>query len=143
LHNSFTLTITIQNRDNYRTAEVLLDVDSSEAFVLAGPRHARIPALLAATSHDITYKMIPLLTGVVALPTFRVQDQRRKANIASFVHAESERASVDGGAAQNTEVTGKLIKVVVAGRDWRSADEVETQLFDAAPRAHTIFVSPY
>lgn len=77
LHQPCTLKLTVQNRQKARTADLFLQVESSEAFVLAGPRQTRLPTLLPGTSEDIYYNAIPLLCGRVKLPTFKIHDRRR------------------------------------------------------------------
>lgn len=138
LHEAFSIHLVVQNRHPSRTADIYLDVDSSDAFVLAGPRHAHLPALLPGTSEEISYKIFPLLTGVVRLPNFRLYDRRKPLGVASGGDDEAAEGGVDGGG------TGKPIHVVMVGKDVRSPSTSMDALRSVEdPHVHTILVYPY
>ncbi|KAF8308283.1 hypothetical protein DL93DRAFT_2220330 [Clavulina sp. PMI_390] len=152
LHEAFALTLVIHNRQRSRTADVYLDVDSSEAFVLAGPRHARLTTLLPGTSEEVRYRLMPLLTGVVKLPNFRVVDRRKQLGFAGTeLPAEGEgvtggapgSAPGGGGPAEPQDI-GRPIQVVMVGQDViLLPDSVGSESEGAELSPHTIFVHPY
>ncbi|KAG8957730.1 hypothetical protein FRC03_009851 [Tulasnella sp. 419] len=77
LHQPVPITLTIQNRQAAHTADLILQTESSEAFVIAGPRSCRLPTLLPSTSVDVRFNVVPLMCGMCRLPTFKVFDRRR------------------------------------------------------------------
>jgi len=120
LHHPFGLRLTVQNRRKFRTAEPILDVDSSEAFVLSGPRHARLPMLLPGTSDDVFFNLIPLSCGFVRLPTFKVHDRRKL----GVLREDEGGSSIDpsGEAAMNSEedrIAAARVPVLLVERDIR------------------------
>jgi len=79
LHRPFAATLIIQNRSPSRTADLVLQTESSEAFVVAGPRTSRLPTLLPGTSIDIRFNLVPLLCGTSCrLPAFKIYDRRKR-----------------------------------------------------------------
>lgn len=141
LHQPFSLQLTVQNRQASRTAEVVLDVDSSEAFVLAGPRHAKLTTLLPGTSESISFTLMPLLTGTVRLPTFRLQDRRKALGVTSAITDAEGRAD---GAGVGDATVGRPVHVVMVGKDARpSARASESFASVESPHVHTISVYPY
>lgn len=78
LHRPFAATLHIQNRSPSRTADLVLQVESSEAFVVAGPKAIRLPTLLPSTSVQVRFNLVPLQCGMGRLPTFKVFDRRQR-----------------------------------------------------------------
>ena len=140
LHEAFSVHLVVQNRHPSRTADLYLDVDSSEAFVLAGPRHAHLSALLPGGSEELAFQLFPLLTGVVRLPNFRLYDRRKLLGAPT----EGNDEAVEGMAVADGAETGKSIQIVMVGTDaW--SPSASTPPFGSAenPHLHTIFVYPY
>ncbi len=76
LHQPFIISLTVQNRNAIRTADLLLQTESLEAFVVAGPKTCRLPTLLPGTSAEIRFSVVPLLCGHRKLPNFKVMNRR-------------------------------------------------------------------
>jgi len=140
LHVAFPVHLVVQNRHPSRTADVFLDVDSSDAFVLAGPRHARLSTLLPGTAEELSFKLLPLLTGVVRLPNFRLHDRRQLLGVVSGVDDEA----ADGTAGADGSGTGKPIQVVMIGKDVRPPSiSAPPPGSTEEPPIHTVLVYPY
>lgn len=54
----------------------MLAIESSEAFVVSGPKSCRLPALLPGSSTDIRFHVVALSCGLCRLPTFKVLERR-------------------------------------------------------------------
>lgn len=80
---------------------------------------------------------MPLLTGVVKLPTFRLQD-RRKA-LGTALHA----SDADGGEGTAGEPVGRPVQIVMVSRDARASAGAEPLESVENPHVHTISVYPY
>lgn len=144
LHQAFSLDLTVQNQHPSRTADVYLDVDSSEAFVLAGPRHARLTTLLPGTSEQISYKLMPLLTGSVRLPVFRLYDRRKPLGLTGSAATMDGDGGADGTTSADGAGNGRPIQVLVVGQDAAvSLSSAETLANSSDLYVHTIFVYPY
>ncbi|KAG8862565.1 hypothetical protein FRB96_001122 [Tulasnella sp. 330] len=77
LHQPFLVILRIQNRSSERTADLILQTEASDAFVVAGPKSSGLPTLLPASSIDVRFNLVPLMCGSCRLPTFKVFDRRR------------------------------------------------------------------
>ena len=138
LHEPFTLTLSIQNRQRFRTADPWLDVDSSETFVLAGPRHIHLPTLLPGMSEDILYNLIPLSTGEIPLPTFKVHDRRKPPGLL-----------LEDDAGEQTDVTHERtaatrVPVLLVSKDIRLDEPAHVEGRQREQlEAHLITVYPY
>ncbi|KAI0669705.1 Gryzun, putative trafficking through golgi-domain-containing protein [Trametes maxima] len=81
LHTPIPLRLTIRNRHPTRSAAatVQLEPDGAagrDAFVVAGPRHARVPVLLPGQDVCVTWNLVPIECGRVRVPRVRVLDRR-------------------------------------------------------------------
>ncbi len=138
LHEPFILTLSIQNRQYFRTADPYLDVDSSEAFVLAGPRHTRLPTLLPGMSEDIPYRLIPLSTGEIPLPTFKVHDRRKPPGLLQEDDA-GEQTDVT-----HEHTTATRVPVLLVSKDIRLDAPVHAEGRQSERlETHLITVYPY
>jgi hypothetical protein len=101
--------LTIRNHHPTRSANVTvqLEPDPADGFVAAGVRNGRVPILLPGAEERLTWRLIPLECGQIALPRLKVMDRRR----------------VLGSGTSDTEVEsqGELVKVVDVRRDERDA----------------------
>jgi len=98
LHTPFALALIIKNEHSYRTADVVLQLDSSESsFVASGPRNTRLKALLPGAADVIWYNIIPLECGRQKLPAFRLFDRRKVGAHESRSQAEEDGDGGDSG----------------------------------------------
>ena len=84
LHVAIPLRLTIRNRHPTRSANVTvqLEPEGSEAFIVAGLRHGRMPILLPGAEESVTWNLIPVECGLVRVPNIRVLDRRSAVQIA-------------------------------------------------------------
>ena len=78
LHVPLSVTIKIRNRHSWRTADVYLQVEPSDHFVLSGLRSGSLPVLLAGSEEHLAFNLIPVSCGTVRLPTFKLLDRRKE-----------------------------------------------------------------
>ncbi|KAL9940851.1 hypothetical protein V8E36_000339 [Tilletia maclaganii] len=78
LGEPFVLKALVKNEQSFRTADVRLEVESSDSFVFAGARKLMIPALLPRSERKVVWRLVGRQTGWVALPTIRAEDWRAK-----------------------------------------------------------------
>ncbi|KAF8511539.1 Gryzun, putative trafficking through golgi-domain-containing protein [Gautieria morchelliformis] len=78
LHVPMTITVTIRNRHPWRTADLYLQVEPSDHFVLSGLRSGSLPVLLAGSEEHLGFNLIPVSCGTVRLPTFKFLDRRKE-----------------------------------------------------------------
>ncbi|KAF8331398.1 Gryzun, putative trafficking through golgi-domain-containing protein [Cantharellus anzutake] len=136
LHQPFILTLSVQNRQRFRTADLYLDVDSSEAFVLAGPRHTRLPTLLPGMSEEVFFNLIPLSTGEVRLPTFKVHDRRKPPGL---LPPENEDEQTD---APYNHASLSRVPVLLASQDARFEEPEQAEGARVDPDALPMIVYP-
>ncbi|PIL33423.1 hypothetical protein GSI_04045 [Ganoderma sinense ZZ0214-1] len=84
LHAAIPLRLTIRNRHPTRSANVTvqLEPEASEAFVVAGLRHGRMPILLPGAEESVTWNLIPVECGLVRVPNIKVLDRRSAVQVA-------------------------------------------------------------
>ncbi|KAK0555545.1 hypothetical protein OC845_000114 [Tilletia horrida] len=78
LGQPFVLRATIKNEQAFRTANVRLEVESSDIFVFAGPRRLTVPALLPRSERKVVWRLMARQTGWVDLPAVRAEDARAR-----------------------------------------------------------------
>ncbi|CAD7063066.1 unnamed protein product [Tilletia caries] len=78
LGQPFLLHAVIKNDQPFRTADVRLEVESSDSFVFAGARKLTLPALLPRSERKVVWRLLGRQTGWVPLPTIRAEDWRAK-----------------------------------------------------------------
>ncbi|KAI1785207.1 Gryzun, putative trafficking through golgi-domain-containing protein [Ganoderma leucocontextum] len=95
LHTAIPLRLTIRNRHPTRSANVTvqLEPEGSEAFVVAGLRHGRMPILLPGAEESVTWNLIPIECGLVRVPNIKVLDRRSAVQIAQ---QQSEQGQPEG-----------------------------------------------
>ena len=95
LHAPIPLRLTIRNRHPTRSANVTvqLEPEASEAFVVAGLRHGRMPILLPGAEESVTWNLIPVECGRVRIPNIKVLDRRSAVQIAQ---QQGEQAQPEG-----------------------------------------------
>lgn len=108
LHASTPIHLTIRNRHPSRSAHVsvTLDLDPSDAFVVAGLRNGRLPILLPGSEEKLSWKLIPIECGYVKIPRIKVMNVRRAA------------LPSQGGA--EVDVEGEAVKVIDVRADWNA-----------------------
>ena len=126
--------LTIRNHHPTRSANITvqLDPDPTDGFVVAGIRNGRVPILLPGAEERLTWRLIPLECGHVALPRLKVMDRRR--------------ALGGAGSDEEVESQGDMVKVVDVRRDERdetgSAVGVVGGALDAGRGWSTVLVLP-
>lgn len=115
--------------------------------MLAGPRHARLTTLLPGTSEQISYKLMPLLTGIVKLPTFRLYDRRKPLGLGGSAAPvdSADGAATDGKSSADSAGTGRPIQILMVGQDAILSPSFTEPIGSSGdqPLVHTIFVYPY
>ncbi|KAI0645251.1 Gryzun, putative trafficking through golgi-domain-containing protein [Trametes meyenii] len=81
LHSPIALRLTIRNRHPTRSAAATVQLEpdgaaGKDAFVVAGPRNARVPVLLPGQDVCVVWNLIPIECGPVRVPRVRVLDRR-------------------------------------------------------------------
>ena len=79
LHQPVPLRLIIRNRHPTRTANVTVQLEpdaATDAFVVAGLRHGRVPILLPDTEERLVWNLIPVECGLVRVPRVKVVDRR-------------------------------------------------------------------
>ncbi|KAI0061971.1 hypothetical protein BV25DRAFT_1805032 [Artomyces pyxidatus] len=81
LHVPVHAKLIIRNHHPTRTASVTvqLEPDAADAFLVAGLRSGRVPALLPGTEEELVWTLIPVVCGFVRVPRIKVVDRRRSA----------------------------------------------------------------
>jgi len=118
LHVPTQVQLAVRNRHLSRSANVtvMLDLEPSDAFIVAGLRNGRLPILLPGSEEKLSWNLIPVECGHVKIPRIKVMDVR---------HASPP--SQDAGV-RNTEagVEGEVVKVVDVRADWRTGSADST-----------------
>ncbi|KAG1737900.1 Gryzun, putative trafficking through golgi-domain-containing protein [Suillus paluster] len=112
LHVSTPIHLTVRNRHPSRSANVTvtLDLDPSDAFIVAGLRNGRLPILLPGSEERLSWNLIPIECGHVKIPHIKVMDVRRAVQ-------PSHGAGVPS---TEVDVEGEAIKVVDLRADWNT-----------------------
>jgi len=121
LHRPFAAVLTVQNRSTSRAADLILQTEASDAFVVAGPRMSRLPTLLPWSSVEVRLNLVPLLCGTRKLPMFKVYDRRQNG---------PARATATGDG-EDTVVMEEVL-VVDELSDMRSEDVTDLPLVEAS-----------
>lgn len=102
LHVPVVLTLTIRNYCSSKSANVAvqLELDSSDGFVIAGLRSARVPILMPGAEEKLIWNLIPIECGYVKMPRIRVT------NIRSPTTSDMEPGT--------EELKGEMVKVIDA-----------------------------
>lgn len=136
LHASTPIHLTVRNRHSSRSANVsvTLDLDPSDAFVVAGLRNGRLPILLPGSEEKLSWKLIPIECGYVKIPRIKVMNVRRAA------------LPSQGGVSTEVDVEGEVVKVIDVRADWnatraQSADDSAVAILQQ-DGASTILVLP-
>lgn len=93
LHVPLSVTVKIRNRHPWRTADLYLQIEPSDHFVLSGLRSGSLPVLLAGSEEHLVFNLIPISCGTVRLPTFKLLDRRKE---------NQERESGEGNEVEKT-----------------------------------------
>lgn len=119
LHRPFMLSAIVRNNDPLRSADLTFTLEPSDGFVIAGLRSGALPLLLPGTESTVSFSLIPLTTGIIKLPIFKVQ--RLVAEDPSNPHrSESELATRTGIASE--------VVPVVDGR-WNLMDKAGNNIY--------------
>lgn len=113
LHVPFTLRLVIQNRHASRTADLALQLEPNEHFVLSGLRTGRVPLLIAGAQEELLFNAIPLTCGELRLPVIKLLDRRSAINAHTDPYGDGRPASP----ALNAQPEVELVSVPV--RDAR------------------------
>lgn len=113
LHVSTPIHLTVRNQHSSRSANVTvtLDLDPSDAFIVAGLRNGRLPILLPGSEEKLSWNLIPIECGHVKIPRIKVVDVRRAALPSQGVGVPSTEVDVEGDG----------VKVVDVRADWDTA----------------------
>ncbi|KAG2153198.1 Gryzun, putative trafficking through golgi-domain-containing protein [Suillus clintonianus] len=113
LHVSTPIHLTVRNRHSSRSANVTvsLDLDPSDAFIVAGLRNGRLPILLPGSEEKLSWNLIPIECGHVKVPRIKVMDVRGVALPSQGVGVPSTEI----------EVEGEAVKVVDVRANWNTA----------------------
>lgn len=143
LHTPFTASLRIRNKHPWRTADIHLQLEPSENFVVSGLRNGVLPILLAGNEDCIVFNLIPMMSGTVRLPTFKLFDRRKETlGVQSDTNLEPQyngQISVLDSRVQERDARGNEIGLMVEERGENGS--VRTiQNVDANPI--TLFVLP-
>src|SRR5882724_7354642 len=67
LHDPLTITLIVRNHHPWRTADLNLQLEPSDHFVVSGLRSGSLPLLLAGSEEHLTFNLIPITCGTVRL----------------------------------------------------------------------------
>ncbi|TBU21299.1 Gryzun, putative trafficking through golgi-domain-containing protein [Dichomitus squalens] len=84
LHQPIPLRLTVRNRHPSRSANVTVRLEpdaATDAFIVSGLRHGRMPILLPGAEENITWNLIPVECGLVRVPSIKVLDRRSAVQI--------------------------------------------------------------
>ncbi|KAG9008676.1 hypothetical protein FRB90_008778 [Tulasnella sp. 427] len=130
LHRPFPVTLTVQNRQSIRSADLILSSESTPAaegggFIIAGPKQCRLPTLLPNSSVEVKFNVVPMVCGIGKLPGFKVLD-RRGAGGGQDVQITTASA---GGATGEETIKFESVQVVDERLDARDEEGVDLLLY--------------
>ncbi|KAG2132301.1 Gryzun, putative trafficking through golgi-domain-containing protein [Suillus bovinus] len=138
LHMSTPIHLTVRNRHSSRSANIIvaLDLDPSDAFVVAGLRNGRLPILLPSSEEKLSWNLIPIECGHVKIPRIKVMNVRGAALPSQGVGVPSTEVDVEGEPVKVVDVRAdrNTARVESAG----DGADVVPQQYDAS----TILVLP-
>ncbi|KAH7102159.1 Foie gras liver health family 1-domain-containing protein [Auriculariales sp. MPI-PUGE-AT-0066] len=129
LHQIFPLRLVVQNRHPSRTADLSLQLEPNENFVIAGPRAVHLPLIIAGAQHEFNFNLMPLLCGQhVRLPTIRLFDNR------TTRHVPSSDPYAGTSDAPGVSATTEIERAQIVVRDSRIDVRLEngTDAFDVS-----------
>ena len=111
---------------------VQLEPDATtDAFVVAGLRHGRIPILLPGAEESITWNLIPVECGLVRVPSIKVLDRRSAVQV-------SQQAE-QGAAGQGAPIQeGDMVRIVDVRWEARSERGQESDGTGDLPVVRTV-----
>jgi hypothetical protein len=115
LHEPLTVTLILRNRHAWRTADLHLQLEPSDHFVVSGLRSGSLPVLLAGSEDRLDFNLIPISCGTVRLPTFKLLDRRKditKRQSAEGAELEKRVEVVDARLEERNE-SGEEIRLMV------------------------------
>jgi hypothetical protein len=106
LHVATPIYLTVRNQHSSRSANitVTLDLDASDAFVVAGLRNGRLPILLPGSEEKLSWNFIPIECGHVKIPRIKVMDIRRASLPSQGVGVPNTEVDVEGDAIKVVDV---------------------------------------
>lgn len=137
LHWPFTMRLVIQNRHYSRTADLALQVEPSDNFVISGMRSGRVPLLIAGAQEELLFNVIPLSCGTLRLPTFILLDKRS----ATLANADPYGDGRPASPAQNAPAEADLVRVPVRDARLDAHFESGADVYSTVERM-TILVLP-
>ncbi|KZV82442.1 hypothetical protein EXIGLDRAFT_843706 [Exidia glandulosa HHB12029] len=138
LHVPFTLRLVVQNRHHSRTADLALQLEPSDNFVVSGMRSGRVPLLIAGAQDEMLFNFIPLACGVLKLPTLKLLDKRSAVPAAATDPYGDGRS---GSPAPNGQPEADLVPVPVRDARFDVQFESGDEVYGIAERM-TILVLP-
>jgi hypothetical protein len=78
LHKPITVKLRLRNKHPWRTADIHLQLEPSDNFVVSGLRNGNLPVLLAGSEECLFFNIIPVSCGIARLPTFKLLDRRKE-----------------------------------------------------------------
>ena len=119
LHVPLSVTVKIRNRHPWRTADIYLQIEPSDHFVLSGLRSGSLPVMIAGSEEHLVFNLIPVSCGTVRLPTFKLLDRRKE---------NQERTSGEGNEVE------KSVSLIDARLEERNEEGEEIRLMVCLPR---------
>ncbi|KAF8514641.1 Foie gras liver health family 1-domain-containing protein [Hysterangium stoloniferum] len=77
-HLPITIKLRLRNHHPWRTADIHLQLEPSDNFVVSGLRSGNLPVLLAGSEESLSFNIIPVSCGIARLPTFKLFDRRKE-----------------------------------------------------------------
>ncbi|KZT35207.1 hypothetical protein SISSUDRAFT_1064673 [Sistotremastrum suecicum HHB10207 ss-3] len=136
LHLPFTARLSIQN-DSFATAELSIQIEPSENFVVSGLRSGRLSTLIPGNGTSMLFNLIPLTCGPSKIPQIKVTDHRR---VNTHIEGGDRREAPE-------EDVGRSVRVIDArseGRLQEEPDEASSESTSAenGTRDITVLVVP-
>ncbi|KAF8584313.1 hypothetical protein K439DRAFT_1633686 [Ramaria rubella] len=139
LHVPITATLIVRNRHPWRTADLHLQLEPSDHFVLSGLRSGSLPVLLAGGEERLAFNLIPISCGTVRLPTFRLLDRRKETRGSQIGEGhEAEKIPVIDSRLEERNETGEEIRLMV----YLSGEGSVTRLRRVDAEGLSLFITP-
>ncbi|CEH15433.1 FOIE GRAS [Ceraceosorus bombacis] len=130
LDQPFVMLFTVVNPSPTLTADVFVGLDSSEVFLLAGPRTLSIPNLVPRSTRSVPVRVVARAEGRFVLPRVRAWDRRPR-----FYPASTKAATKLGHAASASIVSQASANAApTSANNARGSDEYGSPSPSSIPR---------